>query len=105
MGLYRLKGLVDLQYFELIVSGDTTAKKKPDPLPLLFAAEKMDVAAADSLMVGDSSNDVTAARRAGFAVVCLPYGYNHGKDIRDSNPDAVINTLDELPALLASAAN
>lgn len=90
--------------FEIIVSGDTTPKKKPDPMPLLYAAEKMGVAPANSLMIGDSSNDVTAARSAGFGIVCLPYGYNHGKDIRDSNPDAVINTLDELPALLAALA-
>lgn len=91
-------------HFEIIVSGDTTAKKKPDPMPLLYAAEKMGITPEDSLMVGDSTNDVKAARSANFSVVCLPYGYNHGKDIRDSNPDAVINTLDELPALLDSVA-
>ena len=90
------------KHFELIVSGDTTPKKKPDPMPLLYAAEKMAISPAESLMVGDSSNDVAAARSAGFDVVCLPYGYNHGKDIRESNPDAVITALDELPKLLAA---
>ncbi len=92
-------------FFEMVVSGDTTARKKPDPMPLLYAAEKMAITAENSLMVGDSVNDVIAARRAGFGVVCLPYGYNHGNDIRDANPDAVINTLDELPGLLASLAS
>lgn len=96
-----LKDMGIYSTFELIVSGDTTPKKKPDPMPLLYAAEKFGAAPADCLMVGDSSNDVTAARAAGFQVVCVPYGYNHGKDIRDSKPDAVINTLAELPALLA----
>ncbi|TPW18637.1 MAG: phosphoglycolate phosphatase [Halothiobacillaceae bacterium] len=90
--------------FELIVSGDTTAKKKPDPMPLLYAAERLGIDPADSLMVGDSQNDVTAARQAGFQVVCLPYGYNHGQDIRLAAPDAVIERLDELPALLAPLA-
>lgn len=93
MGIYHL--------FELVVSGDTTPKKKPDPMPLLYAAEKLAIAPADCLMVGDSSNDVSAARSAGFQIVCVPYGYNHGKDIRASKPDAVINTLDELPGMLA----
>lgn len=97
--LLKDMGIYDM--FEIVVSGDTTPKKKPDPMPLLYAAEKFDVRPQDCLMVGDSSNDVAAARAAGFQVVCLPYGYNHGKDIRESNPDAVINTLDELPALLA----
>lgn len=96
-----LKDMGIYDTFELIVSGDTTPKKKPDPMPLLYAAEKFNAAPADCLMVGDSSNDVTAARAAGFQVVCLPYGYNHGKDIRDSKPDAVIDTLADLPALLA----
>lgn len=41
-------------------------------------------------MVGDSRNDVGAARNAGCPVVCVPYGYNYGYDIRDARPDAVI---------------
>ncbi len=73
-------------------------------MPLLYAAERLGIDPADSLMVGDSQNDVTAARQAGFQVVCLPYGYNHGQDIRLAAPDAVIERLDELPALLAPLA-
>jgi phosphoglycolate phosphatase len=72
-------------------------------MPLLYAAEKLGVTPEQALMIGDSVNDVTAARKAGFQVVCVPYGYNHGKDIRDAQPDAVINTLAELPALLQKA--
>jgi phosphoglycolate phosphatase len=49
------------------------------------------------LMVGDSLNDVGAARNAGCPVVCVPYGYNHGRDIRDAAPDAVIDSIAELP--------
>lgn len=86
--------------FEIIVSGDTTAKKKPDPMPLLYAADKMGVAPADCLMVGDSMHDVEAARNAGFQVVSVPYGYNHGVDIREAKPDAVIESLAELKTLL-----
>ena len=51
------------------------------------------------LMVGDSSNDVRAARAAGFAIACVPYGYNHGLDIRDSHPDLVVETLTGLSDL------
>ena len=50
-------------------------------------------------MVGDSSNDVRAARAAGFGIVGVPYGYNHGNDIGDSNPDLVVNNLLELAQL------
>lgn len=98
-----LKDMGIYSRFELVVSGDTTPRKKPDPMPLLYAAEKFGVAPKDCLMVGDSTNDVTAARQAGFQIVCVPYGYNHGKDIRDAKPDAVINSLAELPGLLPAA--
>ncbi len=95
-----LKDMKIHDYFEIIVSGDTTPKKKPDPMPLLYAAEKMGEAAEDCLMVGDSMHDVEAARNAKFQVVCVPYGYNHGIDIREAKPDAVIDSLAELKTLL-----
>lgn len=96
--LLRDKGILD--YFSLVVSGDTLPQKKPDPAPLLYAAAQLGVQPGESLMVGDSRSDVKAARAAGFGIVCMSYGYNHGDDIRDENPDAVLDRLDELPGLL-----
>jgi len=96
--LLRDKGILDR--FALVVSGDTLERKKPDPAPLLHAAAELDVTPGESLMVGDSRSDVKAARAAGFRIVCMSYGYNHGADIRDEGPDAVLDRLDELPGLL-----
>jgi len=100
--LLSTMGLRD--YFEIVVSGDSLPEKKPDPLPLLHAADAMGVAPAHALMLGDSRNDVEAARAAGFQIVCVSYGYNHGEDIRAARPDAVIDSLTELAVLLARAA-
>jgi len=86
--------------FAIVVSGDTLPVKKPDPAPLLHAAQHFGVTPAESLMVGDSVSDVKAARAAGFQIVCMSYGYNHGVDIRTAHPDAVIDSLVELGALL-----
>ncbi len=94
-----LKALGIHDCFSLITSGDTLPRKKPDPLPLLHSAEQLGISPAASLMVGDSSNDVQAARAAGFDIVCVPYGYNHGVDIRASEPDAVIESLEQLEGL------
>ncbi len=91
-------------YFSIIISGDTLPVKKPDPGPLLHAAEHFGVAPEAALMIGDSVSDVTAARAAGFQIVCMSYGYNHGEDIRDARPDAVIDTMAELLPLLEQAA-
>jgi len=90
--------------FAIVVSGDTLPRKKPDPLPLLHAAEYFGVSPTDALMVGDSVSDVKAARAAGFGIVCMSYGYNHGVDIRLANPDAVIDSLIEIKGLLEQAA-
>ena len=51
------------------------------------------------MFVGDSVNDVAAARAAGMRVACVRYGYNHGRDISDAAPDAVVDSLDELATL------
>jgi len=99
-----LRNLGILDNFEIVVSGDTLPKKKPDPLPLLHAAEQLGVTPDESLMIGDSISDVKAARAAGFQIICMSYGYNHGKNIRDYDPDAVIDSMTEIRGLLEQAA-
>lgn len=99
-----LRDLGVRDYFGLVVSGDSLPRKKPDPMPLLHAAAHFGVAPTEALMVGDSVSDVKAARAAGFAIVCVSYGYNHGIDIRTAEPDAVIDSLVELRNLLEGGA-
>jgi phosphoglycolate phosphatase len=95
-----LKDLGIYDYFSIVISGDTLEKRKPDPMPLLHAAKFFNVAPEQALMIGDSISDVKAARTAGFQIVCMSYGYNHGVDIRDASPDAVIDSMAELPQIL-----
>jgi len=86
--------------FGIVVSGDTLPVKKPDPQPLLHAAAHLGVSAEESLMIGDSKSDVKAARAAGFQIVCMSYGYNHGEDIHNYDPDLVIDSMAELKDVL-----
>lgn len=88
--------------FSLRLGGDSLARKKPDPLPLLHAAAHFDVPASACVMVGDSRHDMAAGTAAGFATVALTYGYNHGEPISQSMPDAL---LDSLAGLVAPAAD
>jgi phosphoglycolate phosphatase len=90
--------------FAIVISGDTLPTKKPDPGPLLHAAGFFGVSPQSSLMIGDSVSDVRAARAAGFKIVCVSYGYNHGMNIRDAKPDAVIDRFTEILPLLDRAA-
>jgi phosphoglycolate phosphatase len=92
-------------WIDLVVGGDSCPRRKPDPQPLLYACECLNAAAAQSLMVGDSVNDVQAARAARIPVVCVSYGYNEGRDPRTLECDALLDSLAELPALLESKSN
>jgi phosphoglycolate phosphatase len=85
---------------DLIVGGDSCQRRKPDPEPLLFACEFFQVPPSRALMVGDSINDVEAARGASIPIICVSYGYNEGQDPRELPCDALIDALAELPAML-----
>jgi len=99
-----LKDLGLYDDFSIVISGDTLTRKKPDPAPLLHAAEFFGCDPANALMIGDSVSDVAAARAAGFKIICMSYGYNHGVDIREAAPDAVVDSFVEVPPLLLQAA-
>jgi phosphoglycolate phosphatase len=99
--LLERKGLS--AWFEQVVSGDTLAKSKPDPMQLLYICEHFGIAPAQGLLVGDSINDVRAARSAGCPVFCVPYGYNEGEDVRHLDTDAIVATLGEAASLVIPA--
>jgi phosphoglycolate phosphatase len=87
--------------FDQIVCGDTLARAKPDPLPLIHACEHFGVPPREALMIGDSQNDVRAARAAGCPIICVPYGYAEGSQVRAEDCDAIVPTLEAAARLLA----
>ncbi|GBL45855.1 phosphoglycolate phosphatase [Sulfuriferula multivorans] len=99
--LLRDTGLLD--YFELVLSGDTLPKRKPDPLPLLHACKHFGVEPGELLLIGDSLNDTQAARAAGSPVFCVPYGYNRGRPVAELDLDAVVPSLPEASKLITKA--
>ena len=85
-------------YLDLIVSGDTVAKKKPDPMPLQYGCDILKVKPNEVIMVGDSCNDINAGYAAGTYVVTVPYGYQYGESIISDKVDlAILNLLDLNP--------
>ncbi len=82
-------------YFEMVVSGDSLPEKKPHPLPFLHVCEQFGITSRYALVIGDSRNDVSAARAAGCPVFCVPYGYSEGEDVRDLGADAIVASLEE----------
>ncbi len=96
--LLRATGLFD--QFEIILSGDSLPKKKPDPMPLVHICKHFDVHPNEALLIGDSLNDAIAARAAGCHVFCVPYGYNEGRDVHDLDCDAIVNSLENASKLI-----
>ncbi|GAB7128907.1 phosphoglycolate phosphatase [Silvimonas sp. JCM 19000] len=82
------------EHFDLVISGDTLAERKPSPLPLLHVAEQFGVNPGELLMVGDSINDALAAQAAGCPVVVVSYGY--GSDVEQFNADHIVQRFSEL---------
>jgi len=83
--------LADL--FDIAVAGGDTEKRKPDPEPLLHACKLLGVNAHEAVMIGDSINDVQAARAAGCRALVLPYGYNEGAPVQTLASDGIVATL------------
>lgn len=99
--LLALKGLDG--HFEVLFGGDSFEKKKPHPMPLLKACEFFGLAPAQVVAIGDSSNDAEAARAAGCPVLTVPYGYNHGVGIHETDSDGIVDTLLHAAQLIAHA--
>ena len=83
-------------YFADVIGGDRFEERKPHPRQLLHCVEQYAQSKDQVLMIGDSSNDVEAARRAGIDCVVVSYGYNHGENILDCQPQRVVDNLCEL---------
>lgn len=59
----------------VVVSGDTVGVPKPDPKPMLYAAEQLGVPAVECLYIGDAARDIEAGRRVGMKTLVAKYGY------------------------------
>jgi phosphoglycolate phosphatase len=80
-------------FFSVVYGGDSLAKKKPDPTPLLQVCTDFDLSPQQVLAIGDSANDAQAARAAGCPVLIVPYGYNHGEAVQNIDSDGIVPTL------------
>jgi phosphoglycolate phosphatase len=98
--LLAKKGLAP--YFEVVYGGECLPRKKPDPMPLLQVCADFALAPAQVVAIGDSSNDAEAARAAGCFVLTVPYGYNHGRAIHETDSDGIVSSLLEAATLISS---
>lgn len=88
-------------FFSVVVCGDTCARRKPDPDQVLHACERLGVAPAQAVTIGDSLNDAQAGRTAGTRVLAVPYGYNEGQDVYTLDVDGIVPQLTDAAQVIA----
>lgn len=82
--------------FELIIGGDTLTTRKPDPSPLHYACQQLSVNVRQCVMIGDSKNDILAAKAANMQSIALTYGYNCGENLTNYQPELMIDNFIDL---------
>lgn len=82
-----------MRFMKTVVGGDTCARRKPDPQPILHACQSLQCHPAATLTIGDSVNDALAAKAAGCGVVVVPYGYNEGRPVTDLRVDGIVESV------------
>jgi pyrophosphatase PpaX len=86
-------------FFEVVVSGEDVTKLKPDPEPLRCALDKLQAAASQAVMVGDTEVDILAGKNAGLRTIAVTYGFA-GAAIAQSAPDFLINKIEAIKDIL-----
>ena len=96
-----LEALEIKDLFALYIGADSLEHKKPHPKPLLHICKELGCSVEESLMIGDSKNDILAAKAAKMDSVAVSYGYNYGEDIRAYEPDIVIEHFSDLKQVVS----
>lgn len=94
-----LSGLGIMARFAAVVGGDAVERRKPHPDHLRLVLERLGATADRSIMVGDSRNDLAAARGCGLACILVDFGYS-AEPVRSLGADRVISDFAELDAAL-----
>ena len=87
------------QFFKYWIGEDSLATKKPDAAPLLHLVDHMQTSLEKSIMIGDSKNDILAAKNSGMESIGVTYGYNYNENIADYNPTVVVDNFAKLQDL------
>jgi phosphoglycolate phosphatase len=84
------------KHFTEVWGWDTAGVKKPDPKPIFDLIEKTKSVPEKTIMIGDSENDIKAAKAAGIASLAVLYGYSDLAHIEKYNPDYIIKNPEDI---------
>lgn len=91
-----MKSLEIDHLFSVMLGANDVVKIKPHPAPIFKVLGELGVTQSEFVFVGDSRNDILAAKNAGVRSIALSYGYNHGEPIANESPDYIADNFVEL---------
>jgi pyrophosphatase PpaX len=97
--LFRLQ-----RFFPVVVTADDVDRHKPDPDPVVHAAEALGVDVTRCAYVGDSPHDMQAAISAGAVSVAALWGAFSAAEVLAPGPDFALEAITDLPALIGGHA-
>lgn len=80
--------------FSVVVGADLVSRPKPDPESGLLVLQRLGVAAANTVMVGDTTHDVLMAHAAGMSSIGVTYGVHSVEQLRSANPTWLVDSFD-----------
>ena len=99
-GVKALTHVACIDYFDVVVGGDSAEFAKPHPEPVLFALRKLGVGPENALMIGDSPHDIAAGNAAGVKTAAVLWGPFSREQLVPANPTYWLSAIEELPELL-----
>ncbi|MFQ5579099.1 MAG: HAD family hydrolase [Nitrospiria bacterium] len=96
-----LEGLGVDKAFDLIIGSEPDTRLKPHPEMILKTLETLDASTSEAVMIGDSLNDIYAARSAGVRSCAVSYGFGDADELRSEHPDFFVETGEALMTLFS----
>lgn len=84
------------EYFSFWIGGDSLEKKKPDALPLQHTLQHFQMTNEDAIMIGDTTNDILAAKAVPMQSIGVSYGYNEKEILESCQPDVICSHFKEV---------
>ena len=88
------------ELFEDYIGADSLDVKKPHPKPLLYICNKLGIATNNTVMIGDSKNDILSANSANIDSIGVTYGYNYTQNISYYNPSIIVDDFRDIVSSL-----
>ena len=96
-----IERLFEQDIFDIVMGNRQGMPLKPDPGCVLEIAGQLLVSAEQAAFVGDTSIDMQTANRAGMLAVGVSWGFREAEELRENGCQMLIDSPEELPALLS----